>query len=312
MTDTPSSLYAAWFNALPQVFRALLPAGGAFAQAPEPAADACAANGSMPYPADQVGKALKLLDGLLTQLYQGYLPLLAQGGLSAEPLKALASAGTDACNRLLAGLASPALALPDWTAMAPALQPWTALLQGQASGTSQLQLGIERTFGGLGEAFGLGPLRELEQAWRDMLVAGAAKQRAQAEYLALVAQAFGKGTQGLLQELQAMGERGERIESLLGFIRLWAKSVDAPLHDAMQDARGLEVTARVIRASTQHRRQLQKAVGLASEALQVPTRADMDLAYREIQELKRELRRLKKALPPAAQKKLLQAQEQDA
>ena len=109
-----------------------------------------------------------------------------------------------------------------------------------------------------------------------------------------------------------MAARGERVESLLAFIRLWAKAIDAPLHEAMQGERGLEVTAKVIRASTQHRQQLQRAIGLASEALYVPTRADLDQAFREIQELKRELRRLKRALPPAARRKMIQTREHDA
>ena len=38
----------------------------------------------------------------------------------------------------------------------------------------------------------------------------------------------------------------------------------------------------------------------------------MDDAFREIQELKRELRRLKKALPVATQKKLTRAKEHQA
>ena len=80
----------------------------------------------------------------------------------------------------------------------------------------------------------------------------------------------------------------------------------------MQDGPGLAATAKVFRASTLHRQHLQKAIGLASEALHVPTRTDMDEAFREIQELKRELRRLKRALPPAAQKKMIPAQEQEA
>jgi hypothetical protein len=145
-----------------------------------------------------------------------------------------------------------------------------------------------------------------------MLTAGIAKQRSQAEYLAIAVQAWVEGTQGLLQELQAMGARGERVESLLAFTRLWAKAIDGPMHDAMQNGRGLQATAKLIGASTQYRQQLQKAIGLASEAMYVPTRADMDNAFREIQELKRELRRLKKALPPAAQKRIVQAREQTA
>jgi predicted secreted protein len=279
MTDSMTSLYSAWFDTLPQAFRALVPTPGAAAPAAAPAAS----NGaSMPFPADQIGKAFSMLDGTLRQIYQNYLPLLAKGPLTAEPLMAMAQAAMQA----VAGASKP--------------------------GASQLQLGIERTFGGLGDAFGLRPMRNLEEAWRDMMVANAAKQRAQAEYLAIVAEAFNKGTRGLVQELQAMGGRGEHVESLLTFIRLWAKAIDAPLHEAMQGARGLEVTAKVIRASTEHRQQLQRAIGLASEALYVPTRADLDQAFREIQELKRELRRVKRALPPAARKKIIQTREHDA
>ena len=318
MTDSPTSLYAAWIDALPQVFRALVPAGAA---APTGAPEAGAfATASLPFPAEQIGTALNALDGILTQLYQGYLPLLAKGDLGAEPLKALAANGTEAFKRLLAGMALPTgamPAMPDWGGLTSSLQPWTALLQGfipgagaaQPAAASQLQLGIERTFGGLGDAFGLRPMRDLEQAWREMLGASAAKQRAQVEYLALVVQAWNTGTQGLLKELQAMGTRGERVESLLAFIRLWAKAVDAPLHEIMQGSQGLEVTAKVIRAASQHREQLQKTIAIASEALHVPTRKDLDEAFREIQELKRELRRLKKALPVAAQKKLIQTKE---
>ena len=82
--------------------------------------------------------------------------------------------------------------MPDLGGLAdrPALAALLRLGGRSSRGAAQLQLGIERTFGGLGEAFGLGPMRELQQAWREMLVASVAKQRAQVEYLALVAQAF--------------------------------------------------------------------------------------------------------------------------
>jgi hypothetical protein len=319
MTDNPTSLYAAWLEALPQAFRMLVPAVSTELQPP---ADGPSENASAPFAAKEVGKAIDVLDGILAQVYRGFLPLLAKGNLTAGPFQALVDSGTEAVTRLAAALAEPFSALktlPEGTGMLLSAQPWTVLfqglvpgLQGKPVGASQLQLGIERTFGGLGEAFGLGPMRELQQAWREMLTANAAKQRAQGEYLAVAVQAWVKGTQGLLQELQAMGARGERVESLLAFIRLWAKSIDGPMHEAMQDARGLEATAKLISASSRHRQQMQKAIGLASEALHVPTGADMDEAFREIQELKRELRRLKKALPPAAQKKMLQAREQTA
>lgn len=319
MTDSPTSLYTAWFDILPGFFRAMLPPGGAGVASP---ATGSAEQTSLPFPADQVAKALNAMNGILPQIYQSYLPLLAQGGLSAEPLKAFANAGTETFNRLRESLAFPGSAWPDlqaWNGFTQFAQPWNlwlaSLVTGEhphGQGPHPLRVGMERTFGGLGEAFGLGPMRELDQAWREMFSAGVAKERAQLEYLALVGEAWNEGTQRLLHELNAMGARGERIESLLAFIRLWAKTVDGAMHEAMQSERGLAVTAKVMRAATRHRQQLQKAVGLASESLHMPTRADVDEAYREIQELKRELRRLKKSLPPAVQEKITRVKESEA
>lgn len=274
MNDDLTSLYSTWLNLLPQAFAQLAPANPG----------AGAANKAAPYPVDQIQRAMGGLDTMLTQLYQSYLPLLANGKLTAEPLKGLADSSAAAFNQMLAMSANPFAGLPP-------------MMDGAhfGAGTNQLASGLERTFGGLAEAFGMGPARELKGAWGDMLTASAAKQRAQLEYLALVAQAFGKGTLALVQELQAMAGRGEHVDSLLAFIRLWAKAVDGPLHETMQGGPGLEVTAKVIRAASLHREQIQKTVALASTALHVPTRAEMDSAFKEIQELKRELRRLKKA-----------------
>ena len=169
---------------------------------------------------------------------------------------------------------------------------------GTASGAAAIkEPNFERVFGGLLDAFGLRPTRELEQALREMLLAGGDQQRAQAEYLGLVGQACATGTKAFVRELQAMGARGERIESLIAFIRAWTRAIDGPLHEAMQSERGLQATAKVVRAATAYRSRLQKAVALACDALNLPTRAELDDAYREIQELKRELRRLRKALP---------------
>lgn len=320
MTDNPTSLYTAWFNAVPQAFRAMLPAGAAGVQ---PLAAVESGQAPLSFPVDQVDKALKVLDGVLTQLYQSYMPLLAQGNLAEGPVKALASAGTEMLNRMLEATANAGAALPGLQSLSGFAQlagPWSALLPALVPGAQQeshpgaelLQTGMERAFGGLGDAFGLRPMRELEEACREAIQASVSKRHAQLEYLAVVAQAWSAGTQRLLQDLNAMGARGERVESLLVLVRLWAKAIDAPMHDAMQGEGGLAVTAKLIRASSEHRQHLQKAIKLASEALQIPTRADVDEAYREIQELKRELRRLKRSMQAAVPKKRIQAKEHKA
>ena len=312
MTENPTSLYTAWLGAVPDAFRMFAPFGATAAPASGDAADAQTAaekTAAMPFPVDQIGKAVDMLGDMLTQAYHAYLPLLGADGLSANAVEALANSLSTSFKQLLAASDASALALAKLTEMQdsatsagqlpPMLKDLVGGAGGSAAGASQLRLGLERTFGGLSDAFGLQPTRELEQAWRDIRLAVVARQRAQAEYLGLVVQAWMTGTRELLKDLQAMGERGERIESLLAFIRKWAKAVDGPLHDTMQSPRGLEVTARLLRAATGYREQLRKTVGMASEALLMPTRAEMDDAYREIQELKRELRRIRKQLPAA-------------
>lgn len=316
MPDTANSLYAAWYEALPVFFRSMMPPGWVASSAPEPTA----LPPGLSSPADQVGKALEIMSAGLTQLYQSYLPLLGPGTLNAEAFKAVLDAGSEASSRLREAASRTSAALPGmpsapmlgafplwnawWSAWAPA--------RTDAAVSDPLQVGMERVFGGLGDAFGLRPARELDAAWREIAAAAAGKQRVQAEYLALWAEAWRDGTQRMLRDLAAMAERGERVESMLALTRLWAKGVDGAVHEAMQSERGLALTAEVMRAATSYRRHVQKAVALASESMDLPTRADVDEAYREIQELKREVRRLRKALPAAEQRKLRRARASDA
>jgi polyhydroxyalkanoate synthesis regulator phasin len=334
MTEPQNPLYDTWLKTLPGFFRALMPPGAVPTSGFSYTGDAAPAS-QLPFPVDQVARALGVMNGMLTQLYQSYLPLLAQGGLNAERLQHLVTATTEGVNRLRESLSISASAWPDeqhLSVMTGLAKPWDlwkgallAMVPGgegslwtfagesaDAEKPHPLRVGIERTFGGLADAFGLDPLRHVEDAWREMLLAGFARQRAQIEYLLIVAEAWSKGTEHLLHELNELGARGERIETLLAFLRLWAKTVDTAMHEAMQSERALAATTKLIRTGTRQRQQLQRVVSVASEALHVPTREDVDEAYREIQELKREVRQLKKAMqPPVAASKERSVKERE-
>ena len=67
-----------------------------------------------------------------------------------------------------------------------------------------------------------------------------------------------------------------------------------------EQGRYLETTPLVVGGVMYLSTQQQRVVAIASEALNVPTRAEVDDAYREIQELKREMRRLRKSIGVAA------------
>lgn len=279
-------LYQWWFGALPKFF------GGAPAANSEAAPETAA-----PFPADRMAQALKLTQELLTTFYGGYFRALIarQPGEELRAFEELLHGQLTGLGDKLTGLGEALTGHPDFKALMPGLAG--ATMAAAADALKPLSTNMERAYGGLADAFGLAPLRELEAAGRDMAFAALAHRRAQAEYLEVTMSAAGKGVESLMQRLAAMGERGESVDTMLALVRLWAKTMDEAMHEAMQSPRALQASADLIRAAARSRRQQQRVVAIASEALNVPTRAEVDEAYREIQSLKRELRRLRKGAP---------------
>jgi len=285
-------LYAWWLNTIATLL------GGSDPKAFAPAGE----TEPLPFPVGQVGQALQLTQQLLGPIYHGYLQtLLAHPDPGAafvafqERLQGELKKASDALGSFTPSLASsPALlSTAGWNLMKAPMDMFGRTLE-------PLSLNLERAYGGLADAFGLAPSREPQSASREMASAAMAKQQAQAEYFSLVVGALAKGSEGVLAQLKSMGERGETVDTLLALVRLWSQSIDSAMHVAMQSPKALEASAKLVRAGARSRLQRQRIVAIASESLNIPTRAEVDDAYREIQELKRELRRLRKAVPAAA------------
>ncbi|MDM0075500.1 poly(R)-hydroxyalkanoic acid synthase subunit PhaE [Variovorax sp. J2P1-59] len=289
-TQASGPLYDWWLDLLPILFGAGSPMPA------QPADDAA----PLPFPLPQVSQALTMMQQLTGPMFQGYFQSLLQHPKPEEAFVAFQEQMRGQLQKLseaLAGagqsLSSGGTSAAGWNLMG---QPMAMF--GQA--LEPLSLNLERAYGGLADAFGLAPSRELQAAARGLATAALAKKQAQSEYLSLIVAAMAKGSEGLLSRLAEMGQKGETVESLLGLVRLWSRSADEAMHAAMQSPKALEAAARLVRASTQSRQQQQRVVAIASEALNMPTRAEVDDAYREIQELKREMRRLRKSIGVAA------------
>lgn len=291
-------LYAWWLNVIPGLL------GGAAAD-PSAEPTRSANDGSpRPYPVEQMSLALTSAQELMTSLYGAcFRALLAsQPGEEVHVLQDLVQGRIAGMTDKLADMGQALSGHPERAAPGTG---WTGTpLAAIGEALRPLSLNLERAFGGLADAFGLAPLRELAEAGRDMALATLANRQAQVEYLEVVAGAVSKGTEALTARLAEMGERGESVDSLLALVRLWSRTTDEAMHEAMQSPRALEASAKLIRAAARSRKQQQRVVAIASEALNVPTRTEMDDAYREIQELKRELRRSRKATPSNGQKLL--------
>ncbi len=289
------SLYDWWFGALPALFGA---AGkGEQAAAPK-AADAI--NGdTLEATTARISQALQMTQQLLTSVYSAYF-----GALIGKPAAAPTAAFEDLLRSRLDELGK------HWSGMSKALAgpaeieaALSRLGGGLTSSIAELARplasNVERAYGGVADAFGLAPMRELEAAGRELALARVAQRRAQAEYLEVTLDALRQGGDALTARLAEMGRRGESVDTMLALMRLCVRTLDGAMHEAMQSPRALQVAAEAIRAGLRAKQQQQRIVALASQALNVPTRAEVDEAYREIQELKREVRRLRKSAPVA-------------
>ena len=270
-------LYGWWFDAVPNFLKGLVPATGA------DTATSALNGAAAPVPIAQVEQALGLAQRLMRPLYD----TLFQALVLNEPGEAFDWIEQSLQDRM--GDLTDRL-----TTMNQALSGQPAPFDALAESMKPLSLNLERAFGGLADAFGLASSRELHQALTGMAAAAVAHRQAQAEYLGLVASALAKANDALVSQLADMGQRGESVDSVKALVRLWARAADESMHAAMRSPNALEASARLVRTATRSRAQQHRVVAIASRALNIPTRAEVDDAYREIQELKRELRRLRK------------------
>ncbi len=254
----------------------------------------------------QMSQALGLTQRLVKPLYEALFDALAQNH-PGQAFDWLEQSLQGRMGELTDRLSTMSQALSGQPGLAGALGAgWaSAPLAALSEVMKPLSLNLERTYGGLADAFGLASSRELQQALRDMAAAAMAHRQAQAEYLGLVAGALAKGNDALMTQLTNMGRRGEWVDSVKTLVRLWARVADESMHNDMQAPGALDAAARLVRTATRSRAQQQRVVAIASQALNMPTRAEVDEAFREIQELKRELRRLRK--PQASEVEALPA-----
>jgi hypothetical protein len=312
------SIYDYWLGVLPQFFAQLgaaVPNGGASADG---------AVSALPYPADQIARAATLTNDALQSLAQSYAPMLQAAGapgLLAAWTAALPMMGgvTPAPQSPSAGMANafaPWLTMPSTAAAAQsvaappaqaALLPFQQMQKAWLDFGSQMTGGAPhdyvtafvRTFGALSDALGLGPMRKLQAAGQQIMAAVVAQNEARTGYAMLVQTAFASGLDALLQRLADMAQRGERVDSVLALLRMWAVATEEAVHEVLQSERGLAATADLTRAGLRYRGQMQGFAAIVADTLDMATRRDLDDAYREIQELKRELRALRAAPAPA-------------
>ena len=255
---------------------------------------------------DAATQAAQTMFGSWSAMMAPYAGGAATAATGAPPAAGAASLFSPWMSALPFAQAAPGAAGADATAAL--MQPFQATQQawldmvgqmGFASPQSYLT-GFERTFGGLFDALGFGPMRKLQAACQELATASMAQNQSRAAYAMIVQGAFTSGLERLMQQLGAMADAGERVESVLTLLKMWAVNTENAVHEVLQSEQGLVATAALTRAGLSHRRKLQHVAGIVADSLDMATRRELDDVYKELHELKRELRALRQPAPAMA------------
>ena len=320
--------YNFWLGLIPQFlgqFGGAAPGAGAGANPKPDAGSTGPLSPASMFPIDQIAKATAMTQASLQALAQSIASSIQTGGIpgllgqwaSATPgvafgkpdevaARAAAAAQTWIApwTALMGGaagaaphatsqgaessLGGAAAATSPWQAIS---QPWVGMASQWAGATpAQLATVFDRTYGALSDALGLSPARKLQAAWQDLIAAGMAQQEARIKYALLVQSAFAEGFRRLMPDLADKASSGERIDSVLALLRLWAMKTEEVVHETLQSEAGLAATAALARSALGYRKQMQHVASIIADSLDMATRRELDEAYREIQALKRELR----------------------
>lgn len=154
----------------------------------------------------------------------------------------------------------------------------------------------ERTFGCFLESPSLGHTRELNQDLLKGFDAWIEYRRATFEYQVIVGDAWAQVFERFVQELVAHGEKGELVQGLRGLLFLWADICDRVLGEVFRSEDYIRIQNRLVNTAAAYRRLEVEIVEALLKTSHVPTRGELDEAYRRIYELRKDVKELKKHL----------------
>jgi class III poly(R)-hydroxyalkanoic acid synthase PhaE subunit len=200
------------------------------------------------------------------------------------------------------------LYLEEWQKL---VQPWADSLRrapwhfGQAAvgnGSALLEMtnlywdAYERTFGRCLESPSLGHTRELSQDLIKGFHVWVDSRRASFEYQVLLAEAWGRAFEQYVRELVSLAEKGEPVQSLRQLLYVWIDVIEDVFTGLFRSEEYLQRQTQVVNTLTAYRLIERHLVEAFSKTSHLPTRSELDEAYKRIYELRREVRELKKTL----------------
>lgn len=196
----------------------------------------------------------------------------------------------------------------DWS---PVMGPWmNTVLSGGLSGdlgASLLKssegfdrlLAMEQDFepaiAGLGEIPRAGLLRERNAKLLLAMDAMTHLRGAAARYQVLVAQGLAEAVEATIRHIIERADEGKPLKGVRELVRTWFRIADKTLMHTFSSPQFIAAQNEVAAASMDYKVRQRELLSMVYEALEIPTRGELDDLYRSLHELKREVRGLRRA-----------------
>jgi len=203
----------------------------------------------------------------------------------------------------------------DWPS---AILPWLAFMEkssaaghlgeatlgGSANLTRLLAMESEMFpfLSGLAQMPGAGLTREKNAKLLRLMDAVVDMRRTNLKFQTAMAQGMAKAVEATVERLGELKAKGEKISSVRGLMKLWFTSADGTLMHVFNSPEFLAIQNEMTTANNEYRIRQRALLEDIFHKLDIPTRSEIDDAYKIIHDLKMEVRALKKAINPSAGK----------
>lgn len=159
----------------------------------------------------------------------------------------------------------------------------------------------ESTYGSVMRSPLLGPSREFNGKLLRTFDAWTTLYRATGDYQIVLADVQVRSLEELMRQLISAAEKGETIKDWRQFQQLWGRVADEVFEKAFCNETNLKVRGRFINALNAYRIQQRSLTELWMQALDIPTRSEIDEVHKTVYELRKELKTLKQSLAYSAE-----------
>jgi len=204
----------------------------------------------------------------------------------------------------------------------PLLQPWLAsvikatgsghlgeMMMGGSEGLSRLfTMGQDEfqtaPFGGLADIPTVGVAREHQAKVLRAFDAFIDLRKVMLKFNKLTIGALSKAVETTMATLVEKGEKGETIKSVRDLNRLWLDSADDVFTKMYASEEYIKAQHELSKAGMTYKIKQQDVIEMVLKGLNLPSRSELDDAYKTLYELRKEVKSLKKALQAQAKETL--------